>query len=47
MHHGRIVESGSTIDVFRHPQHPFTRRLLAAVDLWVDSGVDEETEAAS
>ena len=31
MKDGRIVERGATGEVFRHPQHPFTRTLVAAV----------------
>jgi peptide/nickel transport system ATP-binding protein len=31
LHNGRIVEQGSPDDLFSHPQHPYTRRLLAAV----------------
>ncbi len=31
MYLGRIVEMGSRRDVFENPQHPYTRRLLAAV----------------
>jgi peptide/nickel transport system ATP-binding protein len=30
MQHGRIVELASTGDLFRSPQHPYTRRLLAS-----------------
>jgi peptide/nickel transport system ATP-binding protein/oligopeptide transport system ATP-binding protein len=31
LHHGQIVESGSAREVLEHPQHPYTRDLLAAV----------------
>ena len=30
MYRGRIVETGSTADVFTHPQHPYTSLLLTA-----------------
>jgi peptide/nickel transport system ATP-binding protein len=31
MHHGKIMEQGSTEQVLNHPQHPYTRELMAAV----------------
>jgi len=31
MFHGAIVEQGAADDVFDHPAHEYTRRLLAAV----------------
>jgi peptide/nickel transport system ATP-binding protein len=30
MQHGRLVETAPTADLFRSPQHPYTRRLLAS-----------------
>ena len=31
MHDGRIVERGDQADIWRHPAHPYTRSLIAAV----------------
>ncbi|MEZ5301883.1 MAG: ABC transporter ATP-binding protein [Verrucomicrobiales bacterium] len=31
LHAGRVVESGPPCDVYAHPQHDYTRRLLDAV----------------
>ena len=31
MQHGELVETGNTEDVFFHPQHPYTKRLINAI----------------
>ncbi len=31
MYAGRVVEAGPSEDIFRHPQHPYTERLLMCV----------------
>ena len=31
MQHGRFVEEGTTADIYHHPRHPYTKRLLAAI----------------
>jgi peptide/nickel transport system ATP-binding protein len=31
LQHGRVVEQGHPDDLFHHPRHPYTQRLLAAV----------------
>lgn len=35
MQHGRIVEQAATLDIFRNPQHPYTRKLLASAPTMV------------
>ena len=43
MYLGRIVEEGPTDDVFRRPQHPYTRLLLESVPRMRPGYVPEET----
>ncbi|UYM05034.1 ABC transporter ATP-binding protein [Solicola gregarius] len=43
MYLGRIVEIGTTDEIFNHPKHPYTKSLVAAIpDLDPDRAVDRE-----
>ena len=33
MYHGKLVEEGRTKDIFAHPEHEYTKALLAAVPI--------------
>ncbi len=46
MQHGDTVESGATRDIFRDPQHEYTKRLLAAVPRLDDPGRSALSEGA-
>jgi ABC-type oligopeptide transport system ATPase subunit len=31
MHHGKIIESGRSEDIYQHPKEEYTRRLIEAI----------------
>ena len=41
---GEIVEQGAVADVFRHPQHPYTKKLLGYLDYKKDRGHNHRHE---
>jgi peptide/nickel transport system ATP-binding protein len=41
MNAGQIVEQGNTQEIFHHPQHPYTQKLLASAPLLVASEANE------
>ncbi|WP_166844033.1 ABC transporter ATP-binding protein [Isoptericola sp. BMS4] len=45
MHHGLVVEHGPIARVLAEPEHPYTRRLLAAVPVLPEPALDAVTEA--
>lgn len=44
MRHGRIVETGTSREIFNAPEHPYTRSLLAAVPRLGSGGGDDEVD---
>jgi ABC-type glutathione transport system ATPase component len=49
LHQGAIVETGTSQQIFGHPQHEYTQRLMAALPriLLTDSHSEPKTEAAA
>jgi peptide/nickel transport system ATP-binding protein len=41
MHDGEVVERGPVAQTLRHPKHPYTRELLAAVPRLGASGASD------
>jgi ABC-type glutathione transport system ATPase component len=49
LHQGEIVECGATADIFAHPRHEYTKRLMAAIPRLLPSSAQpqKKTEAAA
>jgi len=47
MHRGRIVESGPSLDILRDPQHPYTKRLIAAAPSIASTRIRSSKAAAA
>ena len=41
MYLGKIVEFGPADEVFRHPQHPYTKALFNAIPHFEDTGIEQ------
>ena len=46
MQRGKIVEEGSTLEIFRHPQHTYTKQLIAAIPRRSGRRLSEHVEEA-
>jgi len=47
MHRGKIVESGPALDILRNPQHPYTKRLVAAAPSIASTRIQSGVAASS
>jgi ABC-type dipeptide/oligopeptide/nickel transport system ATPase component len=49
LHQGEIVECGATDQIFAHPQHQYTQRLMTAIARVAPAGAQSQvkTEAAA
>ena len=45
MHRGRIVESGDSLEILQHPQHPYTKQLIAAAPSLASRRIHSSTGA--
>lgn len=46
MYKGRVVESGPALDILRHPEHPYTKRLVASAPSLVSQRIQSSKPAA-
>jgi peptide/nickel transport system ATP-binding protein len=46
LHHGEIVECGSTEKIFTNPQHEYTQKLMAAIPRILSANAQSKTAAA-
>lgn len=49
MEHGVLVEQGSVEDIFEHPQHPYTQRLIGSAPVRdvIEAGAENTTDTAA
>ncbi len=47
LHHGEIVECGTTEQIFANPQHKYTQKLMAAMPRLVPAKADLQTKTAA
>ncbi|SER90076.1 peptide/nickel transport system ATP-binding protein [Propionibacterium cyclohexanicum] len=46
MYKGRVVESGPALDILQHPEHPYTKRLVASAPSLVSQRIQSTKHAA-